>query len=138
MVKTTDFDSVNSGSSPDVAATPYLILHKVRGLPAFDIAERNDDMGTPSDPGPWWIIPTSGHRAYPARWWDVDDLCDGSDYDAPKPNYVMIDIVLDDSLPDHYAASASRSRLATAASDILSLMGLAKRNQPPVKRRVVP
>lgn len=43
----------------------FLIAHKVRGEPAFDIAMRCDDMGTPNDPGPWWIIPTSGHRAYP-------------------------------------------------------------------------
>jgi hypothetical protein len=43
----------------------FLIAHKVRGETAFDIAIRCDDMGTPSDPGPWWIIPTSGHRAYP-------------------------------------------------------------------------
>ena len=38
----------------------YLILHKVRGEPAFDIATRlqiADEEG--------WIIPTSGHRAYP-------------------------------------------------------------------------
>ena len=42
-------------------------------------------------------------------------------------------------LPDHYAASAARSRLATAASDILSLMGIGKaKPQEPVKRRVIP
>src|SRR5690242_4864469 len=46
-------------------AEPYLVAHIVRGEPAFDIAIRCDDMGTESDPGPWWIIPTSGHRAYP-------------------------------------------------------------------------
>lgn len=43
----------------------YLIAHSVRGEPAFDIALRCEDMGTPNDEGPWWIIPTSGHRAYP-------------------------------------------------------------------------
>jgi hypothetical protein len=38
----------------------HLILHKVRGEPAFDVAEKiqiGDEEG--------WIIPTSGHRAYP-------------------------------------------------------------------------
>ena len=38
----------------------YLILHKVRGEPAFDIAQKliiGDEEG--------WIVPTSGHRAYP-------------------------------------------------------------------------
>lgn len=35
----------------------HLILHKVRGEPAFDIAEQMENG--------MWIIPTSGHRAYP-------------------------------------------------------------------------
>ena len=38
----------------------YLIAHVVRSQPAFDIAEQiqiGDEQG--------WIIPTSGHRAYP-------------------------------------------------------------------------
>ena len=42
----------------------YLILHKVRGEPAFDIAAR---LQIGSELG--WIIPTSGHRARP--WWWV-------------------------------------------------------------------
>lgn len=40
--------------------TLYLIAHKVRGEPAFDIATKMEMAD-----GPWWIIPTSGHRAYP-------------------------------------------------------------------------
>ena len=39
----------------------YLILHKVDGRPAFDVAQR---LETEEE---IWIIPTSGHRAYP--WW---------------------------------------------------------------------
>jgi len=39
---------------------PYLIAHKVRGESAFDIAEQLQVGGET-----WWIIPTSGHRAYP-------------------------------------------------------------------------
>ena len=38
----------------------FLIAHKVRGEPAFDIAEQ-----MPVGDEIWWIIPTSGHRAYP-------------------------------------------------------------------------
>lgn len=53
---------------------PYLIAHLVYGSPAFDIAIRCDDMGTESDPGPWWIIPTSGHRAYPYWYIAMDQL----------------------------------------------------------------
>ena len=118
---------------------PFLILHKVRNLPAFDIAERCDDMGTPSDPGPWWIIPTSGHRAYPIRQWAIEDLYDGSDMDMPKPDYVYDTITLPDSLPDHYAASERRTMLASSAASLLSLIGLKpKATQPPVKRRSIP
>lgn len=55
----------------------YLIAHKVRGLPAFDIAQHltcpkcnaTDDHCTACDGvGHWWIVPTSGHRAYPYNW----------------------------------------------------------------------
>jgi len=38
----------------------YLILHKVRGEPSFDVAEKTtigDEEG--------WILSTCGHRAYP-------------------------------------------------------------------------
>lgn len=38
----------------------YLICHKVRGEAAFDVASKlqiGDEVG--------WVIPTSGHRAYP-------------------------------------------------------------------------
>ena len=52
----------------------YLIAHKVRGEPAFDIAMRCDDMGSENDPGPWWIIPTSGHRAWPFWWEELSSL----------------------------------------------------------------
>jgi hypothetical protein len=41
---------------------PYLILHKVRGESAFDIAVK---MTVEALGEEWWIIPTSGHRAYP-------------------------------------------------------------------------
>ena len=45
----------------------YLILHKVRGEPAFDIAQ-NIMIGNEEG----WIIPTSGHRAYPYQRWSLD------------------------------------------------------------------
>jgi hypothetical protein len=38
----------------------YLIAHKVRGERGYDVACK---MEMPD--GTWWIIPTSGHRAYP-------------------------------------------------------------------------
>jgi hypothetical protein len=73
----------------------YLILHKVRGEPAFDIAQR---MGVDGDDEPWWIIPTSGHRAYPYQTWEFNSLRSQEDggeiwdlYQNPMP----------DDWPDH-------------------------------------
>ena len=54
-----------------------LVLLKVRGQPAFDIAERLEMEDGDEE---WWIIPTSGHRAYPVDWWELEYLFDGSDY----------------------------------------------------------
>jgi hypothetical protein len=77
----------------------YLILHRVRGEPAFDIASRLD-IGSAGG----WIIPTSGHRAYPYRWWSLEDLVDGSDinmsgfHDRPA----SFDHTIPDNWPDHY------------------------------------
>lgn len=62
-----------------MASDLFLIAHRVRGEPAFDIAEQmvcsvcNGTGGkeTMTDCiecngySYWWIIPTSGHRAYP-------------------------------------------------------------------------
>lgn len=66
----------------------YLILHKVRGEPAFDIADKlqiGDEEG--------WIIPTSGHRAYP--YWNI-----------PLGEIVQNDIYYNQGVPegwpDHY------------------------------------
>lgn len=115
---------------------PFLILHKVRGLPAFDIAEQmevGDEV--------WWIIPTSGHRAYP--YWNMEirkinwqnktvwssDLSGGNEIPLPMPSDCF----------DHYAANERRSSPASAASDLLSLIGLGKaKPSAPIKRRSIP
>ncbi len=80
----------------------FLIAHKVRGEAAFDVAHRMDcpHCVTGIDQviwgcfdceelGYWWIIPTSGHRAFPFHYWPWDELaCDSrinpSVFD-PKP-----------------------------------------------------
>lgn len=113
----------------------YLIAHKVRGEPAFDIAQEMtcpmcDGHGDiPSDltcfecdgTGRWWIIPTSGHRAYPyntALLVDVASILDG----------------MPPSLPDHYAHKAAPS------IDLATALGLTKPkpSQPtkPFPRRI--
>ena len=90
----------------------YLILHKVRGEPAFDVAERCDGMGTGDDPGPWWIIPTSGHRAFPTRTWDMVELGFGH-----NPLEWASDAEWD-ALPDHYQLSmAPRKAKSTDAEE---------------------
>jgi len=70
----------------------HLILHKVRGEPAFDIAEKlmiGDEEG--------WIIPTSGHRAYP--YWNI-----------PLGEIVQNDVFYNQGVPegwpDHYQVEA--------------------------------
>ena len=60
-------------------AEPYLIAHLVRGEPAFDIAIRlqiGDEEG--------WIIPTSGHRAWPYWEYPLHELHKkfGEEYDS--------------------------------------------------------
>lgn len=100
---------------------PYLILHKVRGDPAFDIAEKltvGDEEG--------WIIPTSGHRAYPIRHWKLDDLVDGSDCGSFHPmdllNYDEAPALIAD-LPDHYTVTVERR---TKLTGLLEKLGLSK------------
>jgi hypothetical protein len=79
----------------------YLILHKVRGEPAFDVALE-------LSPGVW-IIPTSGHRAYPYRGWRLDDLFDGSDINAAGFHDCPATLdTLPPDWPDHYAANDER------------------------------
>lgn len=102
----------------------YLIAHKVRGEPAFDIATRMEcpechgtgrggfDEEAWCDEcdslGYWWIVPTSGHRAYP--YWD-GELNKIANFAAPCE--------MPDSLPDHYT---TRAAPATARPAFLSAL----------------
>ncbi len=106
--------------------TLFLIAHKVRNVSAFDIALRCDSMGTPDDPGPWWIIPTSGHRAFPFWNHPMNLLVDKFDLMG------VLDRCPADC-PDHY--SCNDCPTATAVSDILDILGL--KPKPVVVRRRV-
>ena len=90
----------------------YLILHKVRGEPAFDIAtplEIGDEEG--------WIIPTSGHRAYPYFFQPLAEIVQ---------NDVMASGVPDD-LPDHYTTHRPESAPSGGRlKELLGIIGLAK------------
>jgi hypothetical protein len=46
-----------------------LILHKVRGQPAFDVAESTEIAGEAA-----WVLCTCGHRAYPVATWPLFDV----------------------------------------------------------------
>lgn len=70
----------------------YLIAHKVRGSCAYDVAEQMEVNGER-----WWIIPTSGHRAYPF-WTSALGLDDNEVWQIPP---------MPADLPDHYAAAAA-------------------------------
>lgn len=116
---------------------PYLIAHIVRGEPAFDIAIKlqiGDEAG--------WIIPTSGHRAYP--YWSVPlDIGSLSSTDAIVHNRIAgkvywwppeesIEIPLPPpNHPDHYTTHATPG---TGRTDLLSLIPL--KPVEPIKRRV--
>lgn len=96
----------------------YLILHKVRGEPAFDIAQRirigNEDG---------WIVPTSGHRAHPARSFALHEL----EGDVGHGFFSAIMHELPSDLPDHYAindAKAVPSRALRSSGTTLEDLGL--------------
>lgn len=99
----------------------YLILHKVRGEPAFDIAEPMEVDGET-----WWIIPTSGHRAYP--YWNIElgdpSYIEGMTLHVPHLPPMPAD------WPDHYnvtgAPPPSNFNIMEAISGLL----------PKIKRRV--
>lgn len=102
---------------------PYLIAHLVRGEPAFDIAIRMD--GPDEDGDEWWIIPTSGHRAYPYGFWILPKL-------LSERLYNEVITGAPHSWPDHYPHSASPT--PRTAPDLRSL-GLS-RPQPKIARRI--
>lgn len=128
--------------------SPFLIAHKVRGEPAFDIAiqmtcplcaEQGEFFERPDchecdGAGYWWIVPTSGHRAYP-YWSKAIYPYDG------RPNsfymngpYETVELDLPEmppSLPDHYPAGRALPEPASpAAIDLLRSLGLLKPVQP--------
>ena len=96
----------------------YLILHKVRGEPAFDIAQKlqiGEVVG--------WIIPTSGHRATPYKWWPLTDL----ERDIGQGYWDSVSFKLPADWPDHYAVrvvEVPRLRSNSPSSTSLADLGL--------------
>src|SRR6267142_721857 len=140
----------------------YLIAHKVSGEPAFDIATRMVcpmcDHGTMSvetdcgwevwpcgecdNTGFWWIIPTSGHRAYP--WWSHPILACGIEYlshsnswaygaEQVTNTYQGEIPSMPPTLPDHYHHSASPSEVRDRLASLIASLPPAPK--VPFKRR---
>lgn len=117
----------------------FLLAVKSRGEATFEIGER---MRCPEcageldkivcaecdDTGYWWIT-SSGYRAYPFRTWNLDDIYDGSDYDAPKP-LSMLDTMPEDAI-DLFPAKQSKS-IVSSGKSLLQSLGLL----PKVVRRL--
>lgn len=132
---------------------PFLIAHRVRGEAAFDVAikqpcaiclgsgKRQDEDQLVCEEcdgeGHWWIISTSGHRAYP--WWAVELSGLYLGY-IDKPTTAIPDIKWDniptENYPDHYPINASpHAKVADIGKSILAKLGLG-RSAAPIKRRI--
>lgn len=107
--------------------TQYLIAHKVRGEPAFDIAEQ---IAIGNEEG--WIIPTSGHRAYPYWHMEIGKL---NEQLQGENGYWVFDTMPPD-LPEHYEVTAAPKGKGSGLSSraLLEQLGLAK-PLPPMTRR---
>lgn len=107
----------------------YLIAHKVHGAPAFDIAHRLpcpecSGMGCLEcdDLGYWWIVPTSGHRAYPYHYWPWDELACDSRRSLHEFTPVPIQFgSMPPNLPDHYTSVTSPTIKPPSLLDRLNL-----------------
>ncbi len=112
----------------------YLIAHKVRGEPAFDIAEKlicpeclGRECAECDESGHWWIASTSGHRAYP--YW----TCNLGAVDFPDQQTAEFHLSdMPPSLPDHYPTRQAPKAEPSTGRSLLSALGLL----PKVTRRL--
>ena len=118
----------------------YLITHKVRNEPAFDVAmrmpcpecatyeyvehmavaESNPGCTECDHLGYWYIIPTSGHRAYPCSCIPLSEL------DHMGHNMLSVPLPLMEGLPDHYRVGPA------PRVDIRALLRANRPPSPPV------
>jgi hypothetical protein len=107
----------------------HLVLHKVRGEPAFDVAEQ---MKVGNEV--WWIIPTSGHRAYP-YWhkplWQLSYVPDGEDGRRFNMGTPVEPRAVPADWPDHYAAPDGN-----IIEPKINIGSLLSKLVPKIKRRI--
>lgn len=102
---------------------PYLIAHIVSGQPAFDIAIILDQLDEDSEI--IWIIPTSGHRAYPYWYRALNDM-ELSGYPTTYVNELAPPPP--ENWPDHYPHRSTESPKLNITALIPP--------SPPIRRRV--
>ena len=122
---------------------PYLIAHKVRGEPVFDIAERmpcpecaSSGCAECDDEGYWWICSTSGHRARP--YWSEALSKIGYPEQIGDDSILSVPPSCPEGWPDHYSINdcplrASKDEVAKGRS-LLAQLGLAKPKATIVRR----
>lgn len=120
----------------------FLIAHIVRGQPAFDIAEHltcpeclGHGCSECDEEGFWWVVGTSGHRAYPYYSIPFDELSAGDTIDGYYSITSLAPSEAPPSWPDHYNVRSAPS--AKPGQFLIAALGLDLR-QPsaPIKRRV--
>lgn len=136
-----------------MAAELYLVAHRVRGEPAFDIAQQiscsicggagKDTIADSIEEieciecdaiGFWWIIPTSGHRAYPYHYWPWDELACDSRISEHEFDPIPIQLgTMPPDLQDHYHLNQPA---APNQPSLLSRLNLKPTPQPPIVRRI--
>jgi len=113
----------------------FLIAHSVRGEAAFDVATKMEcphctgrDLNDAhacfdcDSLGYWWIIPTSGHRAFPYDIVEITNLRDLS-------GNGILDMLetMPSAWPNHYKVNAAPK---------LDITSLFKANRPHIARRL--
>lgn len=83
----------------------YLIAHKCRGELSIDVAVQLEGVGTDSDPGPWWILKTTGSRAYPFWAMTLDGVYVFNKTTQGFEPFMNAVPEVPDGHPDHFAVN---------------------------------
>jgi len=91
---------------PTMDTEHYLVLHKVRGAPAFDVAINVSIAEEDA-----WIVSSSGHRCFPYWTIALAELFNGIDLPEMPANAI-----------DHFEAKAEPTM--PKGTDVLKMLGL--------------